>query len=413
MTAQGERPRIVICDDEPGRVEDWVKKVSGMPDIADRYDVIPLAEDLIAEVHELERRRAAARAHEDYTWDKRSIDRADILIIDYDLLQSDAAYLTGEAIAYLARCYSECGVIVALNQFGSESAFDLTLRGHPESFADLNLAGGQFANGGLWAEPWKGFRPWVWPLLPNAADRFRRLTAQVASTGLDCRVVDLIGMPPLVVEKFPRTFAEVLVESEESIGSVTLDEVARSPRMGLRPKDEPPNDAEIAQQCLARIAVARISKWLERVVLPAQDLLVDAPHLVSRYPELLGTTAESPEAWEVFATLSIPEPPFTSDRVAEAKLSKSDWLSRAAWWGDPAAAAIEDPDVALPSTPDIVFAEDASRFVPRDCTRQFVADVESPFVQRFVIDPERAAGLGLDRNEFDSVMYRPRVRLTL
>jgi hypothetical protein len=50
---------------------------------------------------------------------------------------------------------------------------------------------------------------------------------------------------------------------------------------GLKGKDQA-DDAAVA-----RIAAARLSKWLEDIVLPAQEILVDAPHLVSRLPELL------------------------------------------------------------------------------------------------------------------------------
>ena len=38
---------------------------------------------------------------------------------------------------------------------------------------------------------------------------------------------------------------------------------------------------------IERVAAARLGKWLERLVLPGQNVLVDAPHLVSRFPSLV------------------------------------------------------------------------------------------------------------------------------
>ena len=45
---------------------------------------------------------------------------------------------TGERVAYIARCFSACGFIIALNQYNNQGQpiFDLTLPGHVNSFAD-------------------------------------------------------------------------------------------------------------------------------------------------------------------------------------------------------------------------------------------------------------------------------------
>ncbi len=87
--------------------------------------------------------------------------------------------MTGHRLAYLARCYSNAKYIVVLNQFG-ENRFDLTLRGHPHTHADLHIGLKQLTNPGLWGESdWPEFRPWVWPVLPNAIERMERWTQEV------------------------------------------------------------------------------------------------------------------------------------------------------------------------------------------------------------------------------------------
>src|ERR1700747_3508534 len=46
-------------------------------------------------------------------------DRAAILFVDYRLIDLKLeGFFTGEVVAYLARCFSGCGFIVGVNQFG-------------------------------------------------------------------------------------------------------------------------------------------------------------------------------------------------------------------------------------------------------------------------------------------------------
>src|SRR5258708_4989570 len=135
--------RILICDDNQARVDDWVNKLKALhlP-----FEVHGLPKKALHDtIRELERRRVAARtsATGDGNKGTHEFDAADILIIDYDLLHLDESYLTGENVAYLARCYSRCGLIVGMNQFDHGNAFDLSLKGHPESYADVNISAKQ------------------------------------------------------------------------------------------------------------------------------------------------------------------------------------------------------------------------------------------------------------------------------
>ena len=109
-----------------------------------------LLRDAKEEVELLERRRRSARTGDHPDEGNSSFDDADILIVDYDLTasgeQQGGPAETGERVAYLARCYSKCGTIVALNQYNVTATFDLSLIGHISSFADINISGDQISN---------------------------------------------------------------------------------------------------------------------------------------------------------------------------------------------------------------------------------------------------------------------------
>src|SRR5712664_2014316 len=160
---------ILVCDDNAQVARNWRSQIEKV--CPSNFTAESLQEDqLITTISQLEERRKNARKPRGVkvTWHANKFDEADILIVDYDLLNLNGqSYLTGENLAYLARCYSRCKLIVGLNEFGTND-FDLSLKGHPESYADLNLGGQQVSNPGLWTGKWDGFRPWHWPLLPMA-----------------------------------------------------------------------------------------------------------------------------------------------------------------------------------------------------------------------------------------------------
>jgi hypothetical protein len=184
--------------------------------------------------------------------------------------------------------------------------------------------------------------------------------------------------------------------------------------MGLRPKDK------VDEAQMARVAAARVGKWLERVVLPGQDILVDAPHLALRFPSLLRGDIKKSRAWDASASL----PPSKSlwsqkgqlrEKIQRHRFREQDWLSRPAWfWNEltklEAIEEIRNPWSA--ERPDFVFCEDVSRFLPRRETREFVADLASPFVRRFVVDPDSCSDQNL-APELRRVNYRPKVRFSI
>ena len=189
-------------------------------------------------------------------------------------------------------------------------------------------------------------------------------------------------------EHFQTTFREFVTESGN----------------GLRFKDTEALDKGINDHILARVGAARISKWLEYLLLPEQDILVDAPHLISRYPSLIAGGEKKIETWNKAAQLiGHDKLELRTDLIDPYRFQKAHWVSRPVWFWDKLRECERISEIIEPwltVKPDWVFCEDASYFYNRENCREFLADTASPFTQRFV-------------KYFDEVDYRPRVRFSL
>jgi hypothetical protein len=404
MEGENMKKKILICDDSPEVGGSFKKKVEGINAIKDAFEepILASKEELQQAVEALDARRLLANEKKinDFPDDAaRIIDDAAILIVDYALYDLDAQ-VTGERIAYLARCYSRCGLIVALNQFPpyNDEYFDLALRGHLESYADLNIPSNSLANPGLWSEPWDGFRPWNWPLLPQAIDKLERRSTELREH-LGEIVLDFLEIKGAKVLSLPRSIVGFL--SRKKPEETTFREFVDSEGSGngLRGRSERP----INDEAIARIAAARIGCWLEYDVLPGQNILIDAPHLIPRFPSLLGDNSQDIDTWSRTASFSEPNVIGLDPKIEPYRFRRSDWLSRPTWfWNDLSdsdeIAEVQDPWSAKIS--DYVFGEDISKFIPDDDARSFVADLESPFVRRYV-------------KYLDRISYTPLVRFSL
>ncbi len=401
---------ILVCDDNQQIARRWRSQIEEVCPADFITESLPQAE-LVEAISALEERRKNARGSGGIGFAHRrtKFDDADILVIDYDLLNlKSQAFITGENLAYLARCYSRCGLIIGLNQYGTND-FDLSLKGHPESYADLNIGGNQVSNLGLWSAKWDGFRPWHWPLLPPALQAYERRIREL-KTNLDEVVVSFLGLDPDDVRSLPASTTEFLGRRND-ITKVTFRAFVSASGNGLRVKDKAYDDESVA-----RIAAARVWKWLERVVLAGQDLFVDAPHLVSRYPSLLKASKGRLESWNKTASLDRGDKVGLDIRkISKCRFRKSSWFSRPAWSWKCVRGINSILEVSNPWDKEgsgFVFCEDISRFLPKAAARPFVAELPSPYVQRFVSDPSSreckrfAASL-------KSVNYRPQVRFSL
>ena len=409
------KQKILIYDDENRRTEDFQRKLDEGLEKAcqnQNFDIVPLKNDAFQHsIRVLEQRRIAFRDEKKSTKDgEEEIDNASIFIIDYDLLGSQGGAspvgsLTGEIIAYLVRCFSKCKLIIGLNQYGS-NPFDLTLRGDLNSFADLNLGEEQLGNPNLWRDDSKqGFRPWSWPNLYDSIHHFDRRIEEIQEK-LNEPICEVLGFSPEAFQLLPREIVQFIRSNQEKEPfQTTFREFITESGNGLRPKDAQKLKNGINDHVLVRVGAARISKWLEQLVLPEQDILVDAPHLVSRYPSLIVGDSEQIETWNEtaqvvdFSKLK----KMNTDLIEPYRFKKSYWVSRPVWFWDELCECEDIKEVSEPwltEKPDWVFCEDTSSFHNEAECKEFLADVASPFTRRFV-------------KNANGVNYQPRVRFSL
>lgn len=406
--------KILIYDDErqPDEFEKELEKGLKEAEQDNGFAIEMLSEnDFQRSIEGLQTRQVGFRSNGKCSGEATEFDDASIFIIDYDLLKSqETKFLTGEIIAYVVRCFSECKLIVGLNQYG-RNPFDLTLRGHPESFADLNLGVDQLSNPDLWRGDWGDcrccYRPWYWPNLSNALRNFDERVKEVREN-LDNPICEVLDFAPELFRLLPRAVVQFIGKSKKNESAdTTFREFVIQSGNGLRAKDvEVPDDvlASLDENVLARVGAARISKWLERFVLPEQDILVDAPHLVSRYPSLIASDRKEIQDWNRTAQLiDYDQLGLDTDLIEPYRFKKDYWVSRPVWFWDKLRECERIQEVTEPwltPKPNWVFCEDASRFHQRKDCKEFLADIDSPFTRRFA-------------KNFDKVDYRPRVRFSL
>lgn len=414
------RRKVLVCDDDGRRVLDWAKRLHEMPEVADRFNVEPLPPADFAAAYaalkERRQRRRSGQAPGDQLDKAAVLDNVAALLVDFDLtpdrtartgrpedaegdeaVESELNGEFGDTFAYLARCYSTAGYIVVVNQRYQESTFDLTMALFALSPADLNVAATDLQRTELWlgrsAPPdARRFRPSHWPRLLDAPGRLEELIGQA---DLDAPVLAALGLDGDIQGAFTQDQLDPLGDNPYE---ATYRDVATNSAFGLLPKDVQ-DDPEV----LKRIAAAGVQRWLERVVLPSQNVLVDAPHLAQRHP---GLVLHSPDeqSWDALADLAVDPADAGLDTaaLAPAVLPACGWLSRPVWsW--PAASAIAAGARRATADSVKVFCEDVSAFVPLLEATEFVSSVPGAYRQRFVYE--------LDDEEEDSVDYRPSGRL--
>src|ERR1700730_17799907 len=113
MEERMTKQRIVICEDDPKRASRWATKLSAVTEVARSFEIIVPSRTQIEEaVRGLQNRRRQMRDGGRHDKGTVIFDEADLLVVDYDLLGLDSSQVdTGERVAYLARCYSNCGYI--------------------------------------------------------------------------------------------------------------------------------------------------------------------------------------------------------------------------------------------------------------------------------------------------------------
>ena len=372
--------RVLVYDDSPEIADRLASKVRAVCDTA---NVTAVKREAFQELIGLmNRRRAAWRADEGdmASIESTEVDEADVIVVDYDLLRySEEADTTGSRLAYLLRCFTKCGLIVVLNEYGTNS-FDLSLRSPSLDFADLHLGDVQIGNPGLWTDSFEGYRPWHWPTLPKARVNFEKCIEDVRQN-LDAPILEFLGLERFI-DWLPKRAHDFFLGSG-NMEAVRFSTFVNQARGGLEFKDELP------PEYMARVAASRLIALLNGLILPEQSILVDAPHLVSRFPSLVRDECQDIHGWNRLCDPVNEElDGLLADVLKEHKFKRQHWLWRPVWyWPDIARderiAEVRDPWTVKDI--DWVFCENVSRFVPAEFADDFRADVSPPFNKRFVL----------------------------
>jgi hypothetical protein len=390
-----ELKQILVHDDV--FANRFVSKIREIREVRQQFQIVPLyKEDFRKQMGVLIQRQRDARrkAKVDQEYDADSeFDRTAIFVVDYDLLRSDPdVEWNSETAAYLVRCFSQCGLIVGMNSPACNE-FDLTLSEDVDSYADTNVVSKQLGNPGLWTEKRQAFRPWYWPHLIKELESFDKQT-RIVRENLEESILQTIGLDS-VAGSLSESITE-FIGNQKRIGKTTFADFMHSPN-ALHRKDKNAN-----LETLCRVSASRISKWFHQKVLPGQNTLVDAPHLVSRFPSLLVGQASAISSWNKTTT-------FEDHRTLGIKHSKIEpfrfktnvWFSRPLWFWRMIAEAENIEEIKTPwekKKSRFKFCEDASRFYTEEECDQFTAAVDSPYNRRWI-------------RHFKDVDYQPSVRL--
>ncbi|QNM96894.1 hypothetical protein [Chitinimonas koreensis] len=165
-----------------------------------------------------------------------------------------------------------------------------------------------------------------------------------------------------------------------------------------------------SEESCARVATMLITRWLDRWVVPANEVLADLPHLVSFYPWLLLDNTNL-AGWKKSITDG-----FNGLHMAASNYSFNPkfLLPRPVVWKN---KILSDPMLAEPKgfnyegIPDLVFCEDTSSFVDFVNAKPFTSRLPGLDSQRFVVDQKKLDILGVWTPK--GVAYEPSVLFAL
>jgi hypothetical protein len=148
---------------------------------------------------------------------------------------------------------------------------------------------------------------------------------------------------------------------------------------------------EVPARFRTRVVAARLRKWLETTVVPRQDILVDAPHLVSQIPGLLPDPSIA-DSWRGTCVLhcrhaDIPLADHAALADAAFPTDETPWSTRPLWWvADIASsAALDEARDRGDESLALVFCEDASAFAERAEGHRVSTSVGGNRAQRWVL----------------------------
>jgi hypothetical protein len=397
---------ILILDDDVESAEGWRASIAGTLNGEANVKSVKLAE-AADHIEQLLTRQRAARNAEEFAEGGSIFDEVDILIVDYDLVHISDGHgrFTGEGICRLAQAYSDCGLVVILNQF-VEADFDLSQRGNPSSsHADLNISSAHVASRGLWnANDWEDFRPWHWPVLPDASDRHKQLK-ELISADPGAKLLPLFGFTEELAQLLTDDAVGFINPEARTIGElmdVSLGDFLQGNSHAVDHRD---GKALCENEIPYRfgLAASRLTKWLKRMVVGPRNLLIDLPHLIERYPFLLPPEKLADTvSWE---ELTIGVPDWFKGQIPDVAWARSELWSRVPHVWIPVLeedATFQERryDFDYSNAPELVFTEDHSKFLTVDQAKMFKAEFNNEFDRRFV-------------KEIPKVKYAPKRRFAL
>ncbi|NMZ29609.1 hypothetical protein HBO40_18370 [Pseudomonas protegens] len=395
---------ILILDDETPRANLWKSTLESFTSCQFTVYNVQQVSDLIGELH-----RARFESRSGNFKAVNTLDEFDLIIIDYDLLGLEtvhpAAWATGAEIAYTIRLMCNTGPIVVVNQVGTNS-FDLTMRRTVSSYADLDVGSAQITDQGLWvSEAFQEFRPWHWPDLHKEVERFKN-TQSFVLEHFDQPIMKTLGFEiddsdsPAFLNYEIAAFIGATQHNQITFRDIVMNNAA------LRVFNILEKDHEILKTMpddqLARVCSAILLHWLEKVLLPAQEVISDAPHLAIQIPWIIDNP-EDISNWSSLCSLNNENIP---KKLVDHSFNPGFLFSRPVFWGEKAKREISMPgDFEFSRLPQIQFSENTSSFTPEDNLTSFPSDVLA-FDRKRWVWTEKSSGA-------DHVNYEPQSYLLM
>jgi len=377
--------KILILDDETGRAQSWKNRIETYGDF---QVVVPETQEVSRIIADLHTKRLESRK-EGYN-PSNVLDGFDLVLVDYDLLGLDAvaggsAWSTGAEVAYAGRLMCDVGPIVVVNQFGTNS-FDLTMTRTSSSYADLDVGSEQIAEPSLWSvNGAKGFRPWHWPDLTTEKSRFAQMQ-QFVLENLDKSITQVLGFEVSDVES-PRFIGhEILgylgIESTEPVTFRQLLTQRRDIRVFNVLEKDLPLLSNMDDRTLARVSSVVVSHWLEKIVMPNQEVVADLPHISPVLPWVLADYSVE-DNWNALCSLN--DHSVVPDSLKPYKFEPSFMFSRPVFWAEEVKVGLEGQgDFDIHELPSLKFCEDVSLFIPTANAKNFPSDLLSFDKERWV-----------------------------
>lgn len=279
--------QILVCDDQDDMIDTWLESLEAVKPDGSTVNRVP---DAKKQISGLVSRKRAIREGGDLPNEGLDLDDCDVLIVDYDLLYlgTDGSRTTGEGVARLAREYSTCGAIVVMNQFEG-AQFDLGMRGHIGSYADVNIDADLLGMAALWRDPARAgeFAPTIWTPAPKIANAMSDFSNTIVKD-FGQAILGLVGLGEEAATALSDDAFGFVSESAKTVDDLQKVTVADFCHQALD-DDVASGLIKLKPEFAARFSAHRIAKWLDREALRPMSVLVDAFHLVERMPSVLNS----------------------------------------------------------------------------------------------------------------------------